>query len=100
MGRTPHVPGAPGADVVVLGAGVAGANAIAIAAGMRDVLEAYDGEDGYQALTLLSGPDTRAFALRLSFRPDALPAPWRREVTRPAPEAPCHDTTPVTTADS
>ena len=64
----------------------------AIAAGMRDVLEAYDGEDGYQALTLLSGPDPRAFALRLSFRPDALPAPWRREVTRPAPEAPCPET--------
>ncbi|MBP2366016.1 alanine dehydrogenase [Pseudonocardia parietis] len=29
------VPGAPGADVVVLGAGVAGANAVAIAAGMH-----------------------------------------------------------------
>ena len=36
------VPGAPGADVVVLGAGVAGANAIAIAAGMRAQLTVLD----------------------------------------------------------
>ncbi|ALE78947.1 alanine dehydrogenase [Pseudonocardia alni] len=36
------VPGAPGADVVVLGAGVAGANAIAIAAGMRAKLTVLD----------------------------------------------------------
>lgn len=64
----------------------------AIAAGMADVLDAYDGDDGYQALTLQSGADPRAFALRLSFRPDALPAPWRREVLTAAPDAPCPET--------
>lgn len=61
----------------------------AIARGMRDPLDAHDSDDGYQSLTLHDGADPRSFSLRLSFRPDALPAPWQREVLRPGPDAPC-----------
>ncbi|QEW20181.1 hypothetical protein LA6_002376 [Marinibacterium anthonyi] len=64
----------------------------AIAAGMRDVLDAYDGDDGYQALTLHDDADPRSFSLRLSFRPDALPRPWQREVLQPAPDSACPET--------
>ncbi|MBB95902.1 MAG: hypothetical protein CML68_15075 [Rhodobacteraceae bacterium] len=64
----------------------------AITAGMRDVLNAYDGDDGYQTLTLHDGADPRSFSLRLSFRPDALPAPWQGEVLAPGPDAPCPET--------
>ncbi|MEM8729472.1 MAG: hypothetical protein AAGF79_06090 [Pseudomonadota bacterium] len=64
----------------------------AIAAGMRDVLDAYQGDDGYQTLTLQDGADPRAFALQLSFRPESVPVPWRRETRRPGPEAPCPET--------
>lgn len=64
----------------------------AIAAGMRDVLDAYDGDDGYQTLTLHDDADPRSFSLRLSFRPDALPEPWRREVLSPGLDEPCPET--------
>ncbi|MEV1291359.1 alanine dehydrogenase [Pseudonocardia sp. NPDC049635] len=58
------VPGAPGADVVVLGAGVAGANAVAVAAGMQarvtvldldvDKLRAIDARYGGRVRTVYS----------------------------------------------
>ena len=64
----------------------------AVTAGMADILTAYDGDDGYQSLTLHGDDDPRAFALTLSFRPDAIPAPWRGEAVTPAPDASCPET--------